>query len=190
MAYLPKSKYHIETSRGDYSFQDGTPYYGPIVVTYNDRVYPGDHFTDGLERLYLTEEPGETLVVTGSVAKKRYPTDQERSQGYMDRYFQQDLRTKKIVEISPSDYSGSRSQVTTSPYKVFSYATASWCLGGRPVEDQELVVGSGRQRYTREGIRTYNSRSIADLEKVFPGVSSSGVLWNPLEFIEVSQEGN
>lgn len=184
MAYYPKSKYHIETSSGQYNRQDGSPYYGPIVVTYNNRVFPGDHYQDGTEQLVLAEKPGETHIVTGSVAKKRYPTQLERSQGYMDRYFQQDSRTKKIVEIFPSDYTGSRLSRVGSPYKVYSYATASWCLGGRPVEDQEIAVGSGRQRFTREGIKTYNSRSIADLEKVFPGISSSGVLCNPLEHIQ------
>ena len=180
MAYYPKSKHHVETSSGQYRHQDGSPYYGPVVVTYDERVFPGEKFHDGAERLSLPEEPGETYIVTGSVAKKRYPTGEERQKGSMDRYFQQDYRTKKVVEIYPEDYSSSILSSST----LFSYATASWCLGGRPVEDEVFVTGLGRRQHVREGLKTYNSRSIADLERIFPGISSSGVLCNPLEYIE------
>lgn len=186
MAYYPKSKYHVEASKGQYVRGDGSPYYGPVVVTYNNKVFPGTEYHDGSERLSPISETVEDAVnvFTGSVAKKRYPTEEERKEGRMDRYFQQDTRTKKIVEIYPSDYSGSRN----SGIKIYTYATASWCLGGRPVGDEIVTVsGSGwKKEYTRPGIRTYNSKSIQDLEKIFPGISSSGVLCNPLEFIEES----
>lgn len=180
MAYYPKSKCHQEVSNGNYLDQEGRPYYGVVTKTYNNKVFAGESYSG--EELHEANpgNPG-TSPITGSVAKKRYPTEKEREQGYMDRYFQQDIRTRKIVEIYPEDYSSSILGASSLAKKTFAYATASWCLGGKPVEDQMVMVGF--RSYVQEGIRTYNSKSIVDLEKILPGISSSGVLCNPLEHI-------
>lgn len=160
--YLPKSKYKVSMAKpGEFIDKEGNDYVGPIVETFTGNCYPGsDPLTMGPKLTKVSDRDGES---TGRkvLAIKRIPTEEEYKQGWMERYFWQDLKTQKIVEILPDAYKeASRLKDVTR-----KLGKTDWILIGVRSRVQEL-----------------NQQAIDKMERELPGISSSKVLCNPLQF--------
>lgn len=158
--YLPKSKYKVSTAKpGEFVDSSGQEYVGPVVETFTGAVYPGtDPMTMG-QRLTPAgdKDSGQAL---GFYNIKRIPTEQEYSAGQMTRYFVQEKRTQKIIEIAPDVYENADKTDIT---RIFRAVT--WLLTGN-----------------RAVVQKANDTVVEELEKVMPGIVSSMVLYNPLQF--------
>lgn len=158
--YLPKSKYKATVAKpGEFRTQDGQQYVGPIIETYTGVVYSG---TD-------PETAGPRLVPTGEKEQlglglyniKRTPTEADYKAGSMTRYFMQDKQTQKIIELSPEAW-----QKNYKPGDILrAWANITWYLTG-----------------PRASVQTLNNTTVGIMEKAMPGIISSGVLYDPLQF--------
>ena len=158
--YLPKSKYKTRTALpGEFITQDGQEYVGPVVETYTGACYPGtEPKTMGPK---LTPVVGKEPPELGLYNIKRVPTEAEYKAGQMTRYFVQERKTQKIIEISP--------EVWKKNYKpddiLRSWANITWYLTG-----------------SQASVQAINQTVINYMEKAMPGIVSSRVLYNPLQF--------
>lgn len=170
--YLPKSKYKEGIARpGQYTL-DGKEYLGNMFTDYKGNAYAGKSPSTVIGRIYpyapAVDKSGDNIVPI-----KRVPTENEYIKGSMVRYFRQDRRTKKIDEIERFPESGVDTQ--------FTYGSTNWLIRGQ-LNDKQVM--SGRYSVTCEGIRTKNNKAIDELEKVLPGLRSSGILSDPAEFVK------
>lgn len=177
--YLPKSKYTVD-SAGANSFilaDTGEPYIGPVLTDYRGNFYAGSdpYNIKGQLEVVLSGEDYTTPNFAMNPGR-RIPTEEEYASGKMERYFQQDLRTMKIIEILPKRWVELQSEQLPNYYKVQS---CLWLLVGR-IEDYKV---SG---HLIEGIRTRNQRTVDQMEIEMPGITSSSVLDDPLEFVRES----
>lgn len=159
--YLPKSKYRVRTALpGEFTTDEGQDYVGPVVETFTGACYPGtDPMTMG-PKLVSAREPDEPVEL-GLYNVKRVPTEAEYKAGMMTRYFMQDRGTKKIIEISPEAWKKNYDPADTAR----SWANITWYLTG-----------------ARGIVQGLNGRIIEIMEKAMPGITSSRVLYNPLQF--------
>lgn len=166
--YLPKSKYTVSVAKiGEYEL-NGRSYTGPMITTYTGATYAGSSPDKITGELVSTADSG--TLKTERAYVKRVPTEEEYKLGFMNRYFRQDKVSKKIVEVFPDEYQ--KNQGDTS----YNWGTAYWQLTG-PIEDQVVYAG-----VVKPGSRTINQRSINTMEKVLPGIVSSQVLCDPIQF--------
>lgn len=169
--YLPKSKYKVETVKPGQFTLNGEDYAGAILKDYKGNVYAGDSPTNirgKLEKVVFEEEPVSEIVPI-----KRIPTEEEYRNGKMVRYLRQNVRTKKIDEVATIPQSYSETEYT--------YKAVDWVLLG-PLNDRDLWIGN--RRLVIEGTRTKNRKTIEETEKLLPGLSSSGILSDPEEFVK------
>lgn len=175
--YLPKSKYTVKSAGSLEYTLDGEIYTGPVLIDYRGKCYAGSdpyslkgplEILDGGD----TDIYGKYRMNPG----RRIPTEEEYASGKMERYFQQDLRTMKIIEVLPKRWLELQVEKLPNYYKVQS---CLWLLVGR-IEDYKV---SG---HLIEGIKTRNQRTIDQMEIEMPGITSSSVLDDPLEFVRES----
>ena len=169
--YLPKTKYRLSVAKpGEYRTAEGEPYVGSIVTTYLGESFAGQEPSTVGPRLepvkYKASKPGFGQG-------RRIPTEAEYRAGKMERYFKQDLRTYKVVELLPDEFQ--KAIKTRSPY--YKLASGSWALTGS-IESQ--VTGT----YTVPGVQERNEATIRELEREVPGITSSKILYDPLEFVK------
>lgn len=158
--YLPKSKYRTSTAKpGEYIDTTGKQYVGPVVETFTGDVYPGtDPMTMGPK---LTAAGVKAQPELGLYNIKREPTEAEYKAGWMIRYFMQDLKTQKIIELSPEAW-----QKNFDPGDLTrTWLNITWYLTG-----------------ARGTVQDLNGSMIQTLEKAMPGIISSRVLYDPLQF--------
>ena len=161
--YLPKSKYVTRTViPGEFITQDGQEYVGPVVEIFTGDCYSGtEPETMGPKLIpVVTKE----LPELGLYNIKRVPTEAEYKAGKMLRYFVQERKTQKIIEVNL--------EIWQKNYKsddiLRKWVSAVWFLTG----DQEYI-------------RRLNQDTIDFMEKRMPGIISSQVLHNPLQFYKV-----
>lgn len=157
--YLPKSKYRIIAAKpGEFRDSNGREYIGPVVETFTGACYPGtDPKTMGPRLTRNEDKPAQSL---GFYNIKRIPTEAEYRAGYMTRYFVQEVKTQKIIEVAPEAYQNAdRSSI------LYIFQAVNWILTGDRTKVQES-----------------NSATIQRLEQLMPGITSSRVLWDPLQF--------
>lgn len=158
--YLPKSKYKVRTSLpGEFLTNEGQEYIGPVVQTFTGACYPGtDPKTMGSQ---LTPVVGKEPVELGFYNIKRVPTEAEYKAGKMLRYFVQERKTQKIIEINLEIW-----QKNYRPDDILrSWASIDWYLTG-----------------SQATVRVLNQTTIDYMERAMPGIVSSRVLYNPLQF--------
>lgn len=156
--YLPKSKYSVEIAKpGQYSINEKN-YIGPVLTTYLGETFAGTSPDNLIGKVEKIIEGGE-IQVTQSVAGRRVPTENEYKQGYMDRYFLQDLRSWKVIEILPETYTSSMQNPTTHS----KVGKVEWILTGSSIP---------------------NKITLETVEYTFPGIVSSGVLSDPEQWVK------
>jgi hypothetical protein len=152
--YLPKSKFIIRPAELD-EFADG--YVGPVLETSAGEFFAGsslDTVSTRLTPLFETELP----QIERPFHQYVEPTDADYRSGFYTRYFLQTNRTKKIVEVSVTQFKEKRTAEGISAVSLI------WQL-----------VGS------RSKIKTQNEKTVKDLTKDFPALPS--ILKDPLEFV-------
>lgn len=154
--YLPKSKYKTSVAKpGEYIDSSGKEYVGSIVETFTGDVYPGK--TPQTMGAKLTAILGKATSKT-AVMIKRVPTEAEYEAGIMTRYFIQNLRTKKIIEVLP-DYA------------------KTWQESSK----EQLVNLYWRLTGSQARVESYNQMSIQIAELQMPGLKDQ-ILTDPLQF--------
>lgn len=160
--YLPKSKYRVVTVKpGEYQLA-GKVYVGSAIILSDGTAYAGNSIAEAkdlLQRTNLQEFPSREIY--RAVPIKREPVEEEYTAGYMVRYFCQDLRTMKVFEISKENYTKLVENVELQ--NIYRVRAVDWRLTG-PVAE------------------IHNKDVISDLDKELPGIESSEVLNNPLQF--------
>lgn len=168
--YLPKSKYSIIVAKpGQYTL-NGKEYVGPVLVDYRGKTYAGsDPSNIKGEVIRTTVDPEPVREVPAKIV----PTEEDYGKGFMIRYFRQDNRSKKVDEIaSGSAFSNTR----------YAYASASWILTGS-LDDREYQINGRVKPVIIRGVRYKNEQTIQEMDKILPGISGSGILSNPEEFV-------
>ena len=157
--YLPKSKYRIIAAKsGEFRDSSGQEYIGLVVETFTGACYPGtDPRTMGPKLTKTEDKPAQSL---GFYNIKRIPTEAEYKTGYITRYFVQEIKTQKIIEIAPEAY-----QNADQSSILYTFQVVDWILTGNRTKVQES-----------------NLVTIQRLEQLMPGIVSSRVLWDPLQF--------
>lgn|SRR5574344_102614 len=177
--FLPKSKYTVKQAKpGEYVQSDGTEYVGPIMETYTEEVFAGENPLDTTGKLTSVVETDADLPTKTIHMIKRIPTEEEYTKGSMVRYFCQDLRSLKVVEVLEKEYR----EGVVSDSKTYNYVSGSWILTGS-LEDKTYKIQNFRVEYVVPGVRSKNQKEIGRLEELVPGISSSGVLSNPAQFV-------
>ena len=124
--FLPKSKYVVsQATIEEYTLADGTAYTGPMFTTYKGETYAGESPLKSKGKIYSSGEGKGTNITNLPYAIRRVPTEAEYESGSMVRYFCQDLRTMKIVELLEDGY-----KAGVKAGGNFTYATGSWILTG------------------------------------------------------------
>ena len=166
--YLPKSKYKVTTAKpGEFVDSTGQQYVGPIVETFTGACYPGtDPMTMGPELTKVGLEE-QSSIELGFYNIKRIPTEAEYRTGRMTRYFVQTKKTQKIIELSPEAW---RKNFVKNDL-LRKWQAAEWVLTG-----------------SRAEVETRNKEVIETMEEIMPGIVSSRVLFNPLQFYKTKAE--
>ena len=168
--YLPKSKYTVLVAKaGEFSL-DGKEYLGPVVVTYKSEYYAGTSPSTVTGKLAKNDDDAKKYIKT-STTIRRVPTEGEYKSGQMMRYFQQNVTTGKIVELLYEDYMQESSKASSKDI----FAKVVWILTG--ALKSTLVDG-----VVHPGVIDKNTKTIEILERTMPGIRTSGILYNPVEF--------
>mgnify|MGYP007054420955 CR=1 FL=1 len=161
--YLPKSKYTvIMVKPGEYQL-NGTTYTGPAILLSDGTAYAGNNIETAKDVLERTnQQEFSNTEIYQVVPIKREPSYQEYSDGYMERYFCQDLRTMKVFETSKTYYTKLVENVKLQ--SIYRTVTINWILTGPTAE-------------------ATNEKTIQKLDSELPGIVSSKILYNPLQFV-------
>jgi hypothetical protein len=146
---------------------------GNKFVLPNGKNYVGWYFETYNEEFYTEKEPGSNNLLLTPVLQTNStnptskiftpsivtPTEFDRKQGYYIRYFLQDRRTKKIIEVKKEKYD----QFVDLTY--ISGLKLKWILK-KPVESIEWYG------YRYEGAASKNEKAVKDAEKKFPWIKT------------------
>jgi hypothetical protein len=174
MPYYPKSRYTEPKSAtpGEFVVKDTQETYkGTYVETFDNKYYGGTSPLDTGVELEKVKEPQAgldegrpdyfgVLAELGGSLFRRLLTKAEKSKGVAKRYFVQDKNNNKIVETDKANFIQTQQQVMSR-----RFAEVDWIVKG-PAEDKIF----GKYRY--EGAESKNRKTIQDLEKQIPGIST------------------
>lgn len=170
--YLPKSKYNKpKYTRGDeLTLESGKSYTGWYFSTYKGEYYTGKEPSDNSDKLILqNDSDSHTSTIPGFQTQLNIPTEKDYSKGFFTRYFVQDKRTKKMIEVGKEKYDklSSLSYVKT--------VLVDWNLTS-PAQDVK------KGPYIYFGSASKNKEAIIEAEKTIPQLSS--MIKNYAEFVK------
>lgn len=154
------------------------PYNGFYIKGYKGTYYAGRTVEENgveLEKV-RTETPGQGTPAQQSLAAsllsyfKKALTAGELIRGIARRFFIQDKKNNKILETDKQTYLQAKKE---TPNKRF--AEIEWIIKG-PSEDKVI------NNYKYEGAESKNKKTIQDLEKQMPGIST--YITNYKEFVQ------
>jgi hypothetical protein len=170
--YLPKSKYTVKiTKGGDFYKKDGSTYRGKYIETYNGQIFTGGELTPASEKLEDFRYSASVITNFSQVAFKSdmiKPTKEDYKEGFITRYYVQDIRNKAIIEANKENYKG----FLTLPY--LKTLKLKWNLKG-PAEN----VNKGPYIYF--GAISKNKELVLEGEKTIEGLSE--FIFNYGEFV-------
>ena len=158
--YLPKSKYLVKhTKGGELLNPDGSEYRGPFIETYKGKVYKGRIFSSKSVR--LTDIRSTDNYDQAADFKNDYikPTEKDYERGYFLRYFIQDKRNKRIIEVNKKNFEPLYRELYTAG------AVVEWTLKG-PAEN----INKGPYIYF--GAEAKNKEAILEAEETIKQLSS------------------
>jgi hypothetical protein len=172
--YYPKTRYTEPKSAAPGEFvvkSTQETYKGTYVETFDSKYYGGTSPLDtGVELEKVKESQAGldegrpdyfgVLAELGGSVLKRLLTKGEKSKGVAKRYFVQDKNNNKIVETDRANFLQTQQQVMSR-----RFAEVDWIVKG-PAEDKMF----GKYKY--EGAESKNRKTIQDLEKQIPGIST------------------
>jgi hypothetical protein len=169
--YVPKGKYKKakHTSGGEFiTTLDNQPYTGYYIEIYGGQYRAGKAPEDkGADLTKIVDNAVKAVapalgVLAGLAAGLfgRKLTKRETDSGVAKRYFLQNKVNNKIQEVDEPTYNAAKKEL---PNRVF--AQVDWIVKG-PAEDKMF----GQYKY--EGAESRNKKTIQDLEKQVPGIST------------------
>lgn len=172
--YYPKAKMTKPKSAGPGEFIEKISekqYKGYYIETSDKKYFAGKTTLEtGIELIKVKDHqlrlneglPTVYGILADSVGgfHKRKPTNSERENGILVRFFVMDKNNNKIVETDKATFTQTQLKV---PNKEF--AQVNWVIKG-PAEDQ--MFG----QYPYEGAATKNKKAIQALETTMPGIST------------------
>jgi len=158
--YLPKSKYLVKhTKGGDFLNPDGSSYIGPYIETYKGNVYKGREFTSNSVKLVDIRAEDEFVGSAKFKNDRITPTEKDYKKGVFNRYFIQDKRNNKIIEVSQKNFTKLNLELYTAG------AVVEWTLKG-PAEN------INKDPYIYFGAEAKNKEAILEAEKTIKQLSS------------------
>lgn len=155
--YLPKSKYsEAKHTRGDKFLLKGKPYVGWYFKTFLDEYFTGNFPGDNNQKLTLINEL-RVQVIPKFINEQTEPTSGDREKGTFKRYFLQDRRNQKIVEVKKESYFS----FTKRTY--IKGITIEWIIKG-PAKD---VI---KPPYPYYGAESKNKKLIESQNNLLPGL--------------------
>jgi len=156
--YLPKNSYRIKTTYGgEFQKPSGKDYVGKYIETNMGKTLAGDSLENAKGILLSTEEQN-LLEIQHPYNDYFGPTDNDYKRGEYIRYFTQDKRSSKIVEMSEKQWRQKKRLKYLSPGRLI------WILKG-PAGDREV------NGVPYKGASTKNRETLLNLEKDFPGIT-------------------
>lgn len=173
--YLPKSKYKILNKVDGKLIDPSTKseYTGTFIKDYRGNYYKGSTLKRTPEVLEFIPNKIPTPV-SEAIFYNNYiePTEKDYKNRFYFRYFIQDTRDKKIVEVSQEKFI----EANRNPVLYKKALRIQWELG-QPLED---TVYKG---YRYEGTRTKNIKTTERAEEILPGITEQH-LSDPAQFVE------
>lgn len=173
--YLPKSKYSkpLHTPGNEFSL-NGKEYRGWYIKTYKGQYYTGKSFSSQSQLLIKLVTESNVIDANINDPFRFYntvntPLPKDRANGKFTRYFLQDTRNKKIIEVNKEKY---------DLFRVKKYITREnieWIIKG-PSENLEI------NGYTYYGAAHQNKLTVHTLESKIPGITN--FIKNYSEFVE------
>lgn len=151
--YIPKSKFIIRPAKPA-EFTNG--YIGPVLETSAGEFFAGS----SLETVSIRLTPSadlEPIEVERPFHQYVEPTQEDYQAGFYTRLFLQVDRTRRVVEVSPTQFREKQNNEGVSGFSLI------WRLTG-----------------SVDRVRAENEKAIADLAKEFPTLPT--VLKDPLQF--------
>lgn len=164
--YIPKSRYKKAKSTDGTEFVEVKSrelYKGFYIETYKGKYFAGKTPEENGPELEKIKKDrkfpiGLLGLLAGFFIKK--PTQSEKDKGVTKRNFIQDKNNNKIIETDPDTYIQAKAALVNS-----IFAEIDWIIGG-PAED--VMFGE----YPYEGAESKNRKTIQELEKTMPGIST------------------
>jgi hypothetical protein len=164
--YIPKSRYKKAKSTDGTEFVEVKSrelYKGFYIETYKGKYFAGKTPEENGPELEKIKKDrkfpiGLLGLLAGFFIKK--PTQSEKDKGVTKRNFIQDKNNNKIIETDPDTYIQAKAALVNS-----LFAEIDWIIGG-PAED--VMFGE----YPYEGAESKNRKTIQELEKTMPGIST------------------
>lgn len=155
--YLPKNLYRIKsTYGGELQKPSGEEYTGNYIETTLGKTYAGDSLENA--KGLLLPIPEQNLQEVQRPYNDYFgPTELDYRRGEYIRYFVQDKRSQKIVEMNEDQWRQKKR------LKYVSSGRLLWVLKG-PANDREI------NGVPYKGASTRNKETLQELEKDFPGI--------------------
>ena len=158
--YLPKSKYKVKYTAGrELINPDGSNYTGAFIETYKGEVFSGSSLSSKSKRLtdlrVSNEFTNKPLRFKNDIIS---PTELDYKKGTFSRYFIQDRRNKKIIEVNVENYQRFLSKKFTKGIEI------EWILSG-PVEN----INKGPYIYF--GAASKNKEKVLEAENTIKSLS-------------------
>lgn len=158
--FIPKSKYSKpKHTPGKEFLLRGKPYIGWYTELSTGEYYTGKAFDAKSLKLESIKSSTREETEFPFYSEDTMPTERDKQNKVWIRYFLQDKRTGRIIEVDKERYDLFRSK----PY--VTRTTVSWSLS-KPVED--LVING----YPYHGAAHRNKQAVAAQEQIIPGISS------------------
>lgn len=155
--YLPKNQYRIKsTYGGEFQKPSGQEYRGKYIETASGKVYAGGSLAEAKGAL-LPIPKQEIRNVDRPYNDYIGPSQDDYRRGYFIRYFLQDNRTTKIIEMNEVQWKQKKGLNYVTPGSV------TWLLSG-PANDGEV------NGIPFKGTATKNKEALEILEPNFPGI--------------------
>lgn len=167
--FLPKSKYsQAKHTPGSEFVLEGREYRGWYVKTFRNEYYTGKEITSESKKLIkITDDDnlGEVPLTSANLYTDTFtpeivePTARERGNTFFTRYFLQDKRSKKIIEVSLRKFNDFQNITYIASAKL------KWILQG---PSENLIING----YQYTGAEQKNREATQALETTIPGISS------------------
>lgn len=158
--FIPKSKYSApKHTPGDEFTLNGRNYIGWYIQLSTGEYYTGKEFSGTSKKLISSTETTELKPYLSFIPVNVAPTERDRTNNKWVRYFLQDQRNKRIIEVDRAKFDS---------FKTKSYITrvsTEWVIKG-PADN--LTIDG----YLYYGAAHQNRLKIEKLEKAMPGISS------------------
>lgn len=158
--FLPKNKYKVKSTTNGFVDENGKPYVGEYIETQDGQFFSGSDPLLSKSTLLPVESTFDLKVQVPNIPLNLYiiPTPKDYLNGFFQRYFIQETKTKKIVEVNSKIYNAFTDDNSKK-------VDLRWRLVG--FKEDTKVKG-----YPIKGVRTQNTLSMEQASTVIPEIKN------------------